>query len=104
MALPPADASTATINLSASDGKVALVTGTELLGGSGCPLNPAIADFVGYGSANCAEGAAVATLNATKAARRINRCLDSNTNATDFAVIANPPPPHNSTSPMQPCQ
>jgi uncharacterized protein (TIGR03437 family) len=103
-ALPPADVSTTTINLSASDGKVALIAGMELLGGSGCPLNPTVADFVGYGTANCSEGVAVAALNATKAGRRVNRCVDSNMNATDFAVIANPPAPQNSTSPIQPCQ
>jgi hypothetical protein len=100
--LPAADASSSTINLSAADGKVALVSGTTLLG-TGCPLNPSVADFVGYGSANCAEGSAVGALSAIRSVRRINRCADSNSNALDFALITNPPPPQNSVAQLQPC-
>ena len=104
LALPAADASSAAINLSAADGKVALVVGTTLLGGNGCPFNASVADFVGYGSANCAEGPAVGALSAIRLARRINRCTDTNSNALDFALVANPPAPHNSMAPFQPCQ
>jgi hypothetical protein len=101
--LPTPDAATGGINLSASAGKVALVIGTTLLAGSGCPLNNSVADFVGYGSANCAEGTATGSLNPTRSARRINRCSDTNSNATDFAVLNNPPPPQNSTASSIPC-
>ena len=101
--LPTPDASSSAINLSAADGKVALVMGTDLLGGNGCPLSAMIADFVGYGSANCAEGVAVGSLNASRSARRINNCNDTNSNAVDFVVVTNPPPPHNSTALPSPC-
>jgi uncharacterized protein (TIGR03437 family) len=102
--LPVADASISSINLSAADGKVALVIGTALLDGNGCPLNASVADFVGYGSANCAEGSAVGALSAVRSARRINRCADTNSNAIDFALVTNPSPPQNSVAPIQSCQ
>lgn len=102
--LPTADTTSVAINLSAADGKVALVIGTALLGGNGCPLNASVADFVGYGSANCAEGSAVGALSATRSARRINRCADTNSNAIDFASVANPLAPQNSLAPLQPCR
>jgi uncharacterized protein (TIGR03437 family) len=101
--LPSADAFSTSINLSAADGKVALVMGTTLLAGNGCPLNPSVADFVGYGSANCAEGTATAALSATRSARRVSSCVDTNSNSTDFAVVINPPAPNNSATPAVPC-
>ncbi|HKR58249.1 MAG TPA: lamin tail domain-containing protein, partial [Pyrinomonadaceae bacterium] len=101
--LPTADASSSAINLSASDGKIALVVGTTVLSGSGCPLIESVADFVGYGSANCAEGVVVGSLNATKSARRLSSCIDTNVNNADFVVITNPPPPQNSQAPPVPC-
>ena len=104
MPLPAADASSAAINLSAADGKVALVFGTALLDGNGCPLHASVADFVGYGSANCAEGSAVGALSAIRAARRINRCADTNSNTIDFALVTNSAAPQNSAASLQPCQ
>lgn len=101
--LPPSDAASTAINLSAADGKVALVQGTTLLNGSGCPLVAAVADFVGYGAANCVEGSAANALNATKSARRISSCIDTNSNATDFAVVTNPEAPRNSATMLSPC-
>ena len=101
--LPTADAFSASINLSAADGKVALVMGTTLLAGNGCPLNSSVADFVGYGSANCAEGTATGALSATRSARRVSSCVDTNSNSTDFAVVTNPPAPNNSATPAVPC-
>ncbi|MDQ3474126.1 MAG: lamin tail domain-containing protein, partial [Acidobacteriota bacterium] len=102
--LHTADASSSAINLSAADGKVALVVGTTLLVGNGCPLDTSVADFVGYGASNCAEGAAVGALSAVRSARRINRCSDTNSNAIDFALVTNPSGPQNSAAPLQPCQ
>jgi len=53
--LPTPDAS-GSIAMAATAGKVALVTGTAALTGSGCPLAATVADFVGYGTtANCFE-------------------------------------------------
>jgi hypothetical protein len=103
VALPPADASNTAINMSATDGKVALVAGTTLFTGTGCPTSPAVADFIGYGSANCAETTATAALSATKSARRTNSCIDTNNNAADFTVVTNPAAPRNSASPLNDC-
>ncbi len=102
-ALPPADATNAGINMSATDGKIALVTGLTVLAGGGCPIGPTVADFIGYGSANCAETTATAVLSATKAARRTNSCVDTNNNAADFTVVTNPAAPRNSSSPLNDC-
>jgi hypothetical protein len=101
--LPTADATNTAINMSATDGKVALVVGTTLLSGSGCPLGSTVSDFVGYGSANCAEGTATGALNATRAARRTNSCTDTNVNSADFTVVTNPPAPRNSATTPTPC-
>ena len=101
--LPAADAASNAINLSAADGKVALVKGTTLLAGNGCPLGAMIADFVGYGAANCAEGHSTSALNATRSARRINSCIDTDSNSTDFIVVTNPALPRNSATTPVPC-
>jgi hypothetical protein len=55
-ALPTPDVSGG-INMSAANGKVALVTGTTALAGA-CPADPNIIDLVGFGTANCFEGTA----------------------------------------------
>ncbi|MEO7922455.1 MAG: lamin tail domain-containing protein [Chitinophagaceae bacterium] len=87
------------IAMSATAGKVALVNTTTLLTGS-CP---AAVDFVGYGTANCFEGAAAAPVlsNTTAALRAANGCTDNNNNSTDFSVGA--PAPRNTASPLNPC-
>ena len=81
-----------TIAMAAASGKVALTVGTGALTGA-CPIATAI-DFVGYGSANCAEGnAPVPALSNTTAAIRGNGgATDTNNNAADFTV--GPPRPH----------
>ena len=101
--LPAADAASNAINLSAADGKVALVKNTTLLAGNGCPLGAVIADFVGYGAANCTEGHSTSALNATRSARRINSCIDTDSNSTDFSVVTNPALPRNSATTPVPC-
>ncbi len=86
-ALPAPDA-TGTINLAATAGKVALVTGTTALAGSGCPLGVTIADFLGYGStANCFETAPIVVSGTNSNARSVIRavsCTDTNNNSADF--------------------
>src|SRR4051812_3819463 len=57
-ALPQPDI-TGTISMAAGAGKVALVSNVTALVGS-CPTGAAIVDFVGYGAANCFEGAGAA--------------------------------------------
>ncbi len=90
--LPTPDA-TGTLNLSGTNGKVALVRSTTALGAA-CPLTSApIADVVGFGSANCAEGghATPALSNTTAAIRKGNGTVDSDDNAADFDIAATAP-------------
>src|SRR5437763_3113457 len=97
-ALPTPDA-TGTVNLSATAGKVALVTnGTALTCSTGCATAAGVRDFVGYGStASSAEGSPTANLSNTTAALRGNAgATDTDNNAADFTVGA--PTPRNSSS------
>jgi hypothetical protein len=96
--LPAADA-TGPMNMSGSTGKVALVTNQTLLtcGASACLPNASIRDFVGYGSANQAEGSPAPTQSNTTAGFRAARgCSDSDNNAADFSISA--PAPRNASS------
>ena len=83
------------INMSATTGKLALVSNSINLTGS-CPngLNPAIVDFVGYGSsASCFEGSTPAPAPSAVNAifRKFNGAQDTNQNGTDFQTSgANP--------------
>ncbi len=90
------------IGMSASSGKVALVSSTTALTG-GCPTGDHIIDFVGFGTANCFEGGgATPALSNTTAAIRLNEgCIDTNNNNVDFAVET--PNPRNSASPLHSC-
>ena len=100
--LPPVDV-TGSVNMSATDGKVALVSSTTFLNGT-CPSgNTTVVDFVGYGSATCYEGtAAVPALTSSKAALRTrNGCKDTDLNNLNFTVVA--PTPRNSSSPSNVC-
>ncbi|AWV06350.1 hypothetical protein C9I47_0628 [Lysobacter maris] len=93
--LPTPDA-IGTISMSSSNGKVALVNGGGALSGT-CPLGETVVvDFVGFGSANCFEGAAATpSLNNTSAAlRKGDGSIDSDDNAADFDRGA--PDPRNS--------
>jgi uncharacterized protein len=91
-ALPTPDA-TGTIAMSATAGKVALVNTLTALTGA-CPLGATVVDFVGFGAANCSEGAPTPALTNTTAARRVeDGATDTDNNAADFAVGA--PNPRN---------
>ncbi|MCB9080383.1 MAG: ExeM/NucH family extracellular endonuclease [Lewinellaceae bacterium] len=102
IALPTADA-TGTINMSGTSGKVALVNSTTVLTGSGCPMDASVLDFVGYGTADCREGASAAPAlsNTTAAIRQGAGCTDTNSNSADFTATA--PNPRNSASPFNVC-
>ena len=95
--LPTPNAS-GNIAMSATAGKVALVSSTTALSG-GCPVGGAIVDFVGYGTgsggASCFEGTAAApTLtNTTADFRRNNGLQDTDSNTADF--ITGAPNPRN---------
>lgn len=96
--LPTPDA-IGTIAMSATAGKVALVSNTTALTGS-CP---AVVDFVGFGSANCFEGASstAALTNTTATLRKGDGCTDTNNNGADFATGV--PSPRNTTSAFHFC-
>lgn len=96
--LPTPDA-TGTIPMSATAGKVALVSTTTALTGS-CPTGAAISDFVGYGTtANCFEGTGPtpAPSNTTSVKRNAGGSTDTDNNAADFTAGA--PDPHGTTDP-----
>ena len=90
--LPIAANITGDINMSATTGKVALVSNNISLAGS-CPngSDPDIVDFVGYGtSASCFEGAtrAPAPSNINAVFRKLNGGQDTNQNGDDFETAA----------------
>jgi uncharacterized protein len=94
-ALPTPDA-TGTTNMSATAGKVALVTNTTALGcGSSCHAATGVRDFVGYGSANDQEGTATAPAPSNTSAdlRAAAGATDTDSNGADFATGA--PAPRN---------
>ncbi|KWX02613.1 hypothetical protein TH66_12760 [Carbonactinospora thermoautotrophica] len=95
-ALPTPDA-TGSTNLSATSGKIALVTSTaKLTCGADCDRAAGVRDFVGYGSANDYETAPAASGSNTLAVARANPATDTDDNAADFA--AGSPTPSNSSA------
>jgi|GEM_PF-1596999 len=101
VALPTEDA-VGGINMSGTNGKVALSNDTLAL--TSCPPNAAIVDFVGFGSASCFEGAAAAPTsggNTNSVMRASNGCQDGNNNAADFTGTT--AAPRNSSSPLSTC-
>ncbi len=94
-ALPTPDQS-AGVNISSTNGKLALALGTEVLP-DGCPPAARTIDLLGYGTATCFEGtAASATTLPTAVHRQVLGCSDADTNNTDTLVAA--PKPHNSAT------
>jgi DNA/RNA endonuclease G (NUC1) len=88
------------INMSATNGKIALVKRYGLLSGN-CPItDPDVVDYVGYGTADCFEGGLTAPSgsNASGLIRTANS--DTNQNRTDFSVAA-PPTPRGSGDPVE---
>ncbi|HKG58779.1 MAG TPA: DNA/RNA non-specific endonuclease, partial [Pyrinomonadaceae bacterium] len=90
--LPVSANITGDINMSATTGKVALVSNSISLSGS-CPngTDSDIVDFVGYGSsASCFEGGARAPApsNTTALFRKLNGGQDTNQNGDDFQTSA----------------
>jgi endonuclease G len=91
--LPPANI-TGQINMAAASGKIALVSSFAGLAGSCAIFDPSIKDFVGYGSADCGEGATTTSPGSNTSAlyRQGGGSVDTNNNATDFAPPAAPSP------------
>ncbi len=104
--LPTADVSGA-IGMNANSGKVALLNTTTMIAfGTGCPvtsMTAGLVDFVGYGTANCFEGAGAtgALAAATAAIRNGAGCVDTDNNGADFTVAL--PAPRNTASPRVCC-
>ncbi len=100
--LPTPDVTGGPLNLSATTGKVSLVSATAALSGA-CPT-AGVVDRVGYGSANCSEGGAAAPVltKESGAVRKEAGCADTDNNAADFDVVGNPVP-RNGASPVHSC-
>jgi hypothetical protein len=103
--LPTPDV-TGNIAMSATTGKVALVTDTTALTSSTPLPNSAIRDFVGFGSPTASSayegtGAVPQLSNTTAALRNSNGCTDTDVNLADFTVTA--PNPRNSASTFTTC-
>ncbi len=99
VALPTPDA-TGTIAMSATAGKIALVSSTTALSGQ-CPSNPALTDLVTFGSATGCGPNTPTLSNTTAAIRNDLGCLWTGDNSTAFAVAA--PAPRNSGSAVHSC-
>ena len=104
----PVVADATPINMAATGGKVALVTGVDTLAcnGGSAPCDASalarIIDLVGYDGANFSEASPAPTLSATTAAFRAgNGCVDTDNNANDFAAAA--PAPRTAISPFNVC-
>ncbi len=89
------------LNMSASNGKVALVSDSTALNGAN-PTGATVVDKVGFGSANGFETAATQALsNTTAAIRKDNGCTDTDDNSADFDVAT--PTPRNSATAAVSC-
>ena len=87
-------------NISATDGKVALLSG-GLPGTGTCPTG-AVEDVVSFGAATACEGTPTgATARNTGLVRKLNGLQDGNDNLTDFDIVTGPTP-RNSASPANP--
>ncbi|MGH9967435.1 MAG: DNA/RNA non-specific endonuclease [Pyrinomonadaceae bacterium] len=87
--LPPANIE-GEINMSGTNGKIALVSNFDGLVGN-CPTSdPDVMDFVGYGNADCKEGSATAPSpsNTTAILRKVDGAQDTDNNGNDFVTGA----------------
>jgi hypothetical protein len=105
--LPAPDVATGAINMAATAGKVALVSGLTALTGSGCPLSATVVDFLGYGStANCSETAPVIVSGTNSNARSVIRtssCIDTNNNSAYFSNLVTAPIARNTATTPTTC-
>ncbi len=102
--LPTPDA-ISTLNLSFKNAKIALVNNQTLLtcgATNNCFPNPAIIDFVGYGTASTAyegNGPTPDLSDPAAAVRLSGGCVDTDNNNADFSVTAGTAHNHNTTAP-----
>ncbi len=93
------------VNLGRVSGKIALVQ-SKSSAPLGCPVgqDPFVADYLAYGPASCAEGAAPVAAPATANVallRQSSGCTDTDNNAADFST--GPPAPRNEFSLVHAC-
>lgn len=92
-----------TLTMSGTSGKVGLFNAVNTNLACGAELVGTLVDKVAYGTANCAEGTAVAVLStATGAVRNGGGTVDTDNNAADFTVVT-VPVPNNSSTPATAC-
>ena len=98
-ALPLTPDFTFTIAMSATNGKVALFNAVNSNKACGSETAGTLVDKLAYGTGNCPEGTAVATLTViTGAVRNNNGRDDTDNNSADFTIVT-APVPHNAASP-----
>jgi predicted extracellular nuclease len=95
----PTPQATGSINLSATNGKVALLS-SQSVAASG-PGGTDVVDFVGYGSANQSETAPAPALSNTTSAQRTG--ADTDNNSVDFVAAAPTPGAANSSASSSSC-
>jgi hypothetical protein len=104
--LPAPDFTGATISLSATTGKLALVHASAAMPRGICPSSDAV-DFVGYGAANCSRSSSTGANPAPALTylgalfRAGNGCTDTNLNSSDFQVAT--PAPAGKLAPAATC-
>lgn len=82
-----------TMNLSGSNGKVALFTAVNANLPCGSEIPGTLVDKMAYGTANCAEVTATAAFTTiTGAVRNGGGMADTDNNAADFTIVTNPVP------------
>jgi len=93
---------TMTIAASATSGKIGLFSAVNTNLACGSELAGTLLDKVSYGTANCAEGTAVAALSTTTGAvRNLGGLTDTDANSADF-TITTAPVPHNAAAAINP--
>jgi len=91
--LPVTPDHTGTLNISATNGKVALFSAVNSNLACGAELPGTLVDKISFGTGNCPEIAATAALTNTSGAVRNNAGMDdSDNNAVDFAIVTAPVP------------
>ncbi len=95
---------TGTMNLGAANGKVGLFNALNSNLACGSEIAGTLVDKVAWGTANCAEGTAVAALSITTGAvRNGGGMTDTDNNVADFTVVTNPVPRNSSSSANPDC-
>jgi uncharacterized protein len=90
------------IAMSATAGKIALVTSqTALACGAACHADAAVKDYVGYGTANDSETSPAPGLSNSTSDARIDPTKDTDNNGADFAA-GNPSPGVLTSTPTEP--